>query len=233
MNNREVWDAVNADGEYVRNIQANYSIMQYCANQFKNSTDAAYLTVISDVLALGAETQIYMKKTQGEDTGDLVTDLVGKTYTLTPSTFVSVPDSSNKQSLEGDKTQPTTWKSANLKLGATTEVNLKFQTDNAEDLVVKIDIGGFVYYYTAEDFTQDKDKPELLVVNLNQITVMQYDDMITATFERNGEQIGNTLTYSVNTYIYRNYEKTNDQTPMIKALYNYGLSVYSFYSENK
>ena len=66
-------------------------------------------------------------------------------------------------------------------------------------------------------------------MNLDQITVLQFNAPITATFEENGVQFGRTLVYSIGTYLYKNYTKNNAQTDLIKALYIYGSSVYNYY----
>ena len=52
----------------------------------------------------------------------------------------------------------------------------------------------------------------------------EFGDVVTATIKKDGVQIGQTLNYSVNTYIYNKQDKADDFGNLIKAVYNYGNS---------
>ena len=57
----------------------------------------------------------------------------------------------------------------------------------------------------------------------------EFDDIIEAYFLNKEEQIGNTLQYSVNTYIYKKQEATDEAlVSIVKAIYNYGASTKSY-----
>ena len=135
-----------AEGEYTMTSYLEYSVMQYIVGQIKKN-DAALTTVMSDILYMGAMTQIK----QNYKTNALVTDLVtAMGYTLTPSTFTSIPDDVKvKTIVSGDRTTGTDWKTVNLALGATTELKFGFETDNLEGLTVKITVAGQTYSYDA------------------------------------------------------------------------------------
>jgi hypothetical protein len=218
--------AETAEGEFSMNKILEYSVMQYCINQLKKN-DAALTTVISDVLVLGAKTQVY----QNYKTNDLVTDLVEEQgYKLTPTAFTSIDASLNKQTVTGDRTQGTDWKSASLLMGSSTLVALKFESDNIDNVVVKVVVAGEERTFTKDDFTMDGNR---YVVTLDYIKSYQYDELITATFEVDGVQIGSTLTYSINSYLYRNAE--NEKQPeiardLMKALYVYGVSIAEYFA---
>jgi len=214
---------VNGDGEYVRNVYNTYSVMTYCINQLKKN-DAALTKVISDVLVLGAETQ----KVMNQDVNALVTDLViAEGYTLTPTAFTSIPDSAYKQVMSGDKNADIDWKSAGLSLGGSTEMVLKFVANDLTNLKVKVVIDNLTYYYDADDFAYEESSGRY-VLNLNQITVLQFDVPVIATIEVDGVQIGRTLQYSINTYLQKNYTNAAYPTDLIKALYVYGKSVTAY-----
>ena len=214
---------VNGDGEYVRNVYNTYSVMTYCINQLKKN-DAALTKVISDVLVLGAETQ----KVMNQDVNALVTDLVmAEGYTLTPTAFTSIPDSAYKQAMSGTADANVDWKSAGLSLGGSTEMVLKFVANDLTNLQVKVVIDNLTYYYDADDFAYEASSGRY-VLNLNQITVLQFDVPVIATFEVDGVQVGRTLQYSINTYLQKNYTNAAYPTDLIKALYVYGKSVTAY-----
>ena len=57
-----------------------------------------------------------------------------------------------------------------------------------------------------------------------QVKVLEYDKPITCTFIKDGEQVGSTLTYSVYSYIVRQYANANaaeSTKNFVKAIYAY------------
>jgi hypothetical protein len=216
--------AETATGEYAMNKIVEYSVMQYCINQLEKNPDDVFRTAISDVLQLGDANQVY----EGYNTDSLVSDLVeAKGYTLTPTAFTSVDASKNVQSLTGDRTQGTDWKSAGMLLGSNIKVQLKFESNNIDNVTVKVNVAGEDRYFTAEDFTKDGNR---YVVTIDYLTSKQYDEVITGTFYVDGEQIGSTLTYSVNSYIYRNVSSaTGAKAALLKAIYVYGETMKAFF----
>ena len=218
--------AETEDG-FVMNKKLEYSIMEYCISQLKKaSSTPAYKTLISNILELGAATQKYT----GYKTDALVTDLVrAQGYTLTPTTFTGVSSEYEiANPVTGDTTSGTTWKSGSLVLGAATQIKLKFITDNTEGLVVKVNVAGKNYYFNPEELEMEGDR---YVVIISTLTSVQYGEVVTATFERNGVQVGSTLTYSVNAYIYNKHDTANNlnERALLKVLYEYGTYVKSYY----
>ena len=58
----------------------------------------------------------------------------------------------------------------------------------------------------------------------------EFDDVITAYFEKNGVRVGSILGYSINTYIYKKQADTNEKlVELLKAIYNYGESAKKYY----
>ena len=217
-----------SDGGYTRNQLPNYSIMTYCVNQLKKSSISdEFRTVISDVLALGASNQVY----EGYKTDKLVTELVKEMgYTLTPSVYEGIDSTKNKMSMVGDATASTNWTTANLVIGSNVQVQLKLKTDNIDNVTVKIDIGGEVTEYTKDDF---KAENGVYIVVLDRLTSKQYDEAITATLYEGDTQVGGTLTYSINSYLFRNAENSSHSDEMkslLQTLYVYGETMKAYFN---
>ena len=56
-----------------------------------------------------------------------------------------------------------------------------------------------------------------------------YNETVTVTMLRDGQTVGQTVTYSVNSYIYRN-QNTDDVAlrDLLEAIYNYGCSAKEY-----
>ena len=188
--------------------------------------DAALTTVMSDILYMGAMTQLFM----GVNTNELVTDLASKQYTLTPSKFTSIDPSLNIQAVTGDKDATVDWKSLSLAFGASTEIVFKFEATDLEGLMVKVEVAGRVYYYDPSELTKDGNKYCVYVAGVRSY---EYNEVVTATFERNGEQVGRVITYSVNTFLARNYQNSSyagAAAELMKAIYTYGESIAAYFA---
>ena len=223
--------AETAEGEYSMNKILEYSIKQYCINQLKKN-DAALTTVISDLLVVGAMTQMY--EDEETTTDALITNVIEAAgYTLTPSTFESIPEEENVDPVvSGNRETGIDWKSASLLMGASTQLALKFEATSVEGLVVNVTIDGYTRQFTSEDFTMDGNR---YVVTIDYLTAVQFNEVVTATFENaDGEQVGSTITYSINAYLYRNVEKTSNKESarnLMKALYVYAKSVEAYFGK--
>ena len=221
---------INKNGEYERFVYSNYSVVTYCVNQLKKSTISASLrTAISDLLVLGAETQKYLNPNVSAD--ELPTTIVKNLgYTLTPSTFTTIPDTCNKQLMSGTRINTTDWRAVSLMLGEQTLVQLKFISDNIENVTVKVFVPTALnpnksveYEYGYEDFIYDEEI-DRYVLEFEQLSAIQYDTALTAKLYVNGEEIGRTLQYSINTYLWKNYNSLD----VAKALYLYGESIKAY-----
>ena len=111
-------------------------------------------------------------------------------------------------------------------MGSSIKLRLEFVAESVEGLVLKFDIGG--------ERTIEIDASELTKGTNGryaaefQVKVLEYDKTVTCTFEKNGEQVGSTLTYSVYTYIVRGYKNTSISEAdrnFMKALYAYAEAV--------
>ena len=215
---------------FVMNKRLGYSIQAYCEGQLK-SANAELTTVISNMLVMCAKTQLYM----GVNTDNLITDVFADNgYTLTPTAFTTADKGLNVQAITGDRTMGTDWKAGSLVMGASTEINFKFETDNLEGLKIKVNFAGEDKYFDAKELETEvaSNGKTRYIVNVNYVKSFQFNEVVTATFERNGEQIGSTVTYSVNSYLVNNYDNTKlgaSTRDLIKALYVYGVSAAEYF----
>ncbi|MBO5313333.1 MAG: hypothetical protein J6B29_05140 [Clostridia bacterium] len=224
--NIEAYVYAETENGYSMNKILEYSVKQYCKNKFNEMP-----VVISDLVVMGAMTQRYINNEIADE--DLITNIMAaEGITLTPTAFSSIDASKNVQKVLGDRDTGTDWKGAALTMGANTLVELKFETDSLDDLTIKVVVGGVEYFYTGDQITVDTKDANKRVVTLDFLSSVQYDEVITATFIRNGEQVGSTLTYSINSYLYRNAENTahgENALNLMKALYVYGETMYSYF----
>ena len=213
--------ATNEDGEPEQVSKDNYSIRQNCVNLLKDDSIAPELrTLLSDMLAYGAAAQAYTNHNAdnpvnvGEDIHD-----------PTPSTFAGL--TGLVPVFDGTAEEDIFWNSVGLTLSNSVAMNFTFYAESVEGLSVEVAINGRTETYT--DFTAVGGKANTYRVNFTDITATEFGEDVTATFLRGGAQIGDSLTYSVNTYI---CAKQADSDPalaaLVKALYNYGVSAKAY-----
>ena len=213
--------ATNTYGETVTHCIKEYSVRKYCLNQLGKSNDTELKTMLSDLLVYAEQAQLY----SGYKTDMLVTK--GLEDIMTPSTFVSVDASVNKQKISGTTDSSVKWRSAGLVYENAMALYIKFAASDLDGLEVRITRNGLTQIVKADEFIVDNDG--LYKVYYRGIHFSQFDDTVTATFYRNGEQIGNTLTYSVNSYIYRNQDNADEKLrELLRATYVYGESAKAY-----
>ena len=196
-----------------------YSVRQYCANLLADETISAELrTLLSDLLAYGAAAQTYMNY----NTAALVTDGL---ETLTCSTFTELTDCGAV--FDGIADPNVYWLGAGLTLTDSAELTLRFRADTVEDLIVYLEINGRTQVLT--EFTPADGEEGVYVITRSDLSAEEYGSVMTGVFERDDEQVGNALSYSVNAYV---QAKQNDSDPtlaaLVRALYNYGASAAAY-----
>ncbi|MBO5262517.1 MAG: hypothetical protein J6B45_05675 [Clostridia bacterium] len=221
------------DGVISANSYSNYSVKTYIVNQLNKATSSATLkTMLSDLLILGAKTQIY----QNYNKDNLMTADVEDI--LTPSTYAGVPADAFVQAMivnDEDTRAIADWKSVSLTFTDAMALQFKLAIDpnELENIEIKVTVPVFngtdrVETYTAEDFTYSasEDRYILLVEN---IKASQYGQTVVGDIYHNGVQISRTVNYSVNSYIQKNQDNTNVALrDFLRAAYLYGESVFAY-----
>ena len=209
--------ATNGEGVEESFEIAEYSVRKYCENILKDSAyanDTKLKTLLSDLLVYGAKAQIYMNyKTDA---------LVTEGLTLIPSTFTA-PTKSDK-TLVGEADASVSWKGVALRYENAMAINLSFVA--SADYTLKISINGRTVEYKVSDLAKEGDN---YVVYFRGIEATEYAMVVTATFYRDGVQVGQTATYSVNSYVYSKYKDSKTAlADLVKATYNYGASAEAY-----
>ena len=208
------------NGYTYSHTNSGYSIRTYCVNMLATTDDPLLKTLLSDLLTYGAAAQTYTNY----KTDALVTDGLS----LSPSAFAEL--SGLQEEFVGTSDPDTFWKSASLTLHNNVDLNLCFITDNIEDLSVVLEINGRTE--TVTDFTPVSGEENLYRITFRGILATEFDLPVLASFYRNGEQVGNTLKYSVNTYICSKQNNSDAVlTAMVRALYNYGATANTYFFE--
>lgn len=202
------------DGIEVSVCIAEYSVRQYCINQLNKNPDENLKRMISDLLVYGEKTQIY----QNYKTDALVTDGL----TLTPSRFVKLDDSYNKQLITGTSDPNVRYSSAKLELSNDMIVLFGITTDDPTPYKFEVTANGTTVVYTADELTY---KDGRYYLSFSGVKATRFDDVIKAVIKKDGVQVSQTLQYSVYTYIQKNQDTGNNAlAELLKAIYNYGES---------
>lgn len=191
----------------------NYSVKQNIKELISaHKDDAEIVQILSDILRYGAAAQLY----QNYEVEDLATDGVEG---LAPAR-TDVPEKTDKtlEFVEG-VVSDTFFNGATVWFGSTTRLKITVKTDDISQVTLKVngvDVSGDkleageeagVYYYYTED-----------------IGMAHFGDIYTFTVYDNGVEV-ETLTYSVNSYVYSMMNSENTKmAELALALYRAGAS---------
>ena len=212
--------ATTEHGDEVSVCVEKYSVLQYCTNKL-STTDKKFKTMLSDLLVYAAAAQTY----SGYKTNALVT--AGLESVMTPTEFVELDASYKKTAMTGTADESAKWRSAGLRYENAMAMYIKFAATDIEDLKIKVTINGESTIYNSSDFILDTDG--YYKIYFRGIYFTEFDDAVTAEFIRDGVKIGQTLTYSVNSYVYTAQNNSDPATRnLMRATFNYGKSAHAY-----
>lgn len=228
LNPQKIGDSISAtlyatlDGATHTNSVPDYSVRKYCINMLTNYPEETKLVrLVSALLVYGEKTQIYQKY----KTDALVTDGL----TLDPGTFAPLDESFNKQSKIGTVDPNVRYTGAALKLSNEMVVRFGIETDDPTPYTFEITINGRKTTYTADDLIRDDVDQRKYYIEFCGIKATEFDSVITAVIKKDGQQIGQAVTYSVCTYIQKQYANAdNEFAELLAAIYNYGVSANNY-----
>lgn len=199
-----------------------YSVRQYCVNKLADKTISAELrTLLSDLLAYGAAAQVYTEYALDRpvDEGD---DIVDPTY----SSFTELTGST--AALLGTADEGVYWQSAKLTLSNSVAMTFRFYAVSTENLTVKISVG------EAEPRTATyravSGKENCYEVTVTDLSAEQFGEAVRASFFRDETQVGNTVQYCVNDYVFAKQNDSDEAlASLVRALYNFGASAAAYH----
>ena len=203
-------------GKQITDCVAAYSVRAYCVSQLnKFADDDKLVRLISDLLVYGAKNQIY----QGYKTDKLVTEGLE----LKPSTFPGVDESENVLHVSGLAHKAVRYSGVTLVLGNKVVLRLTVQTNDPDAFTYTVSSCGVDTVYTGEDLVKVSDGKYYLY--FDELKATGFDETVTATISCNGENVSQTVTYSVNSYIQKNQNAEDEALrELVQAIYNYGRS---------
>lgn len=199
--------------------QAEYTIRDYCVHKLADENTSNELrALVTALLSYGAYAQYYMNyKTNAYVSSNLENTI------STPFTELS----GYSASFDGDADANTYWISVGLVLTNGVAMNYRFYAANTDGLTLTVSLNGTSKTFTEDDFTAvDTNVYE---VSFEGIHPDEYADTVTAYFEQDDEQVGNTLYYSVNAYIQAKQADSNKRlSSLVKKLSVYGICVEAY-----
>lgn len=214
-----------------------YSMTEYCMNQLARAEEGSELeTLLLDMLEYGKQAQIFAGIEDADATSELTAEQLAK-IAERKAAFESELDSIESVSaVTGEIDQSFGWTAETLVLKDV--INLRFRFVVGSDLInnisIKVTIG------SGSDareslFTYDNIDPKLEImsdgnggyyVDFSDVSADQFGTPITAQCFVGETQLGQSVSYSVNSYIKNKYQNAADssQNPLVIAIYNYGKS---------
>ena len=215
-----------------------YSVMDYCKEVlamdeiagYNEAQLAALKTMIVDLVCYGAAVQIYRDPSTAS-AALLTADLTSEQLALaTEDTELSGLEGVVSQKLTGDRSEEYEWTGVTLVLKEKTNIRCRFTARNIENLRIEIKAGSEVVS------TKNKDDFKLAgdntyTVDFDNIYAYEYGKELTFVFYNGDAQTGETLHYSVNTYL---KAKEDDQdvnlVSLLHKINNYGNAAKSYHS---
>lgn len=206
--------AKDANGNTVARKQV-YTLRDYATallEQYKN--DAKMRTLVVDLLRYGAAAQKY----RNVNTDDLADGWLTDTQQGWGTTF-SAANYQNVLKIEGGTSSDSVkWSSATVHFADRITLVVKFTSADASGVKVYVNGGERTFYEEGGKYVV-----EIPVSVVNMGTTLQI------TAKVNGQQTGGTLSYSVDSYIARQYNTSNATwNALVKAFACYGTSVKNY-----
>jgi len=192
------------------------SVKQYAEKLLElYPTNTKLVTLISDMLVYGDAAQKYTSYNTG--------NLASSGLSITPSEFTAP---SSKLSVS-EESPLSSIASAGLLLTGDVNMYFTFSAVDTEGLYAKVSINGREVLYDVSAIAPESNGN--YKIYFNKVMAHELDDTVTLTFIKDGVDIGNTVTYSVNSYIAAVYNNSNASlATLVKALCCYGASAKAY-----
>lgn len=194
-------------GEQVLASMAEYSVKTYAQNQLNNSPSDKLKQLLTDLLYYGDAAYNYANETTDETPVTNGVENIGTASTAAPATT----DFKLENMLEENATYPAYFLGAGVYFDNVNKIYVKLSTTEN----VTLTINGVAVEVTGDTVYTDG------------ILATGFAETYTFVLSCNGEEM-QTLTYSVNAYVYAMKDKGNAMAALAIALYNYGESAKAY-----
>lgn len=213
-----------------------FSVAGYCQTLLNSApssweleTDAQFdsmRALAANLVAYSGALQEYVGK---ENTA------MGNLVTVAQNAIVkqSVPTETDLAFSTGNESDKVSWAGANLLLDSRVSMAFYFYcTENLESVtldITKSDGQTVTVNKFTEAGTGTTSGKTVYCGVWEGVSVVDFDKTFTAQLKLNGAPIGNSVTYSVKSYVYSMQKSTNDQMKSLSvALYNYGVAAREY-----
>lgn len=227
VNPKNVGDTITAtyyktkDGVEYPSAQTTYSVAENCRNLIENyeATNADYAEVIAvckGLLNFAAASQEYFEYNANSLAN------VGHEY------YAAHREYTNAMAITKNAGESTvTWRSAGLNFSDNVALRFNIETTDIDGLVVKAVVGNETWFIPSSAFSAVENAENRYYVYFNKLSVACMSDAVDFTVYKNGKQVSDTLTYSIESYA---AAKANDADidnhsaieKLVRTMMNYG-----------
>ena len=227
VNPKNVGDTITAtyyrtkDGVEYPSAQNTYSVAQNCRNLIEKyaNTNADYEEVVAvckGLLNFAAASQEYFShNTESLANAGYEQYTANREYTSVMAITAN----------EGEST--VAWRSAGLNFSDNVALRFNIETTDIEGLVVKAVVGNETWFIPSSAFSAVENAENRYYVYFNKLSVACMSDVVDFTVYKNGTQVSDTLTYSIESYA---FAKANDADidnhsaieKLVRTMMNYG-----------
>ena len=208
-----------------------YSVLDYCIRVLSGGYAAEAKDLVVDLVQYGEAVQKY----RGVEESELLTTKLAEKFENYQIYDLADDDASAlalldtvQDKLTGTVSDDYKWKNATLVLGNKVKVRARFTANNISNLEVRATIKGIEHEV---NFRQDNETGTY-VLDFDKIYAYEYAETITFQFYVNGQQVGQSLNYSVNTYLNAKYDyngtNANNLKALLLAIHNYGKAAIAY-----
>ncbi len=212
------------DGELYAGTPQPYSAKQYCYNQLSKTTDTKFRTLLVNLLNYGTAAQ--------QRWGHSLDDLANAELTETQKSWgtYGAREYANVTATDYEVVEGATgeWKAAGLILDSAVVIRPRFEVDDIEGVTVKVTSNrGREWIVAEEDISWNGTRYEFY---FNSLMAYEWSDEVYFTMYKDGVAISNTLRYSVESYVARNYTSASDGA-VILGMINYGDAAKAYFNK--
>ena len=188
------------NGEVYKSAEFSYSVAQYCYNRLVKSSDAKFKRVCVDLLNYASDAQVYFNyKTDALANAQLTEEQ--KAFGSTSYEVLS--DNATNSGAYTDYGI----KGFNLVYEEVIKVLVAVDAADLDGVVAKVTFDGTVYSVPSSEFVKNGS---FYVFYFTQILPNKQRTVFSVTLEKDGVAVGNTRTYSVESYLARQIPRTTD-----------------------